>query len=702
MQRSDPVPELLALFRSGRVAEMEHLARSALQWLPEAPLVHELLGIALTAQARDGEALVHLERASALKPDDAQFLENLGLCQRKLGQFNEAERSLRRSLDVRPGSVETINALGSVLRSLERIAEAREQFERALSLNPGHAGARFNLAKVLRSQGDWPAAAATCREVLAIDPANIEATVALAEILHEPLGQIQQARGMAERALELLKSRARKSIDELPFLDSLANVFGGVGEPARALELLRLGLEIKAEPSRALRASFLARVLCEWDLADALEPIALRLGDPEDTGPAMVPWCMIAVPKARPVEQLVAARKFAKPLADRAHPLPPRASVAQKRDRIRVGYLCAHFNDHPTGHLLAGFFEHHDHDAFETFGYDASHLGPDDYRDRMERAFDAMVRISSLSNEAAASRIREDDIDILIDLDGWISGNRAPVAAMRPAPVQMQWIGFPGTLGAPWIDYIVADPMLIPEADEQFYQEKIIRLPDTYQPNDERWPVGEIKSRAAYGLPEDAIVLCSFNASYKITRDVFEAWLDLLDGVERSVLWILEPPAQATHNLRAAAERRGVSPGRLIFAPRLKAMEHRARIRHADIALDCFPCGSHTTGSDALHAGVPLVALKGDTFASRVSSSLLAAAGLPDLITNSLDEYRGKVLYLANNPNTLARIRARVEAARHSALFDAARFARNFEKALISAWERYVSGLPPASFSISD
>jgi predicted O-linked N-acetylglucosamine transferase (SPINDLY family) len=261
----------------------------------------------------------------------------------------------------------------------------------------------------------------------------------------------------------------------------------------------------------------------------------------------------------------------------------------------------------------------------------------------------------------------------------------------------MQWLGFPGTLGAPWIDYIVADRVLIRPQDEPHFSEKIIRLPHTYQANDDKRIAGTTQSRSAYGLPEEAIVFCSFNGAFKLTPEVFDCWLRLLQAVDRSVLWLLQPEDIAVRALVAKAASRGIDPARLIFAPMVELAEHLARLACADIALDCFPYGSHTTASDTLWAGVPLVALAGDTFASRVSASILTAAGLPELITSSLADYYNLALRLAGDPGALAGLRARVKDLRTSGpLFDTTLFTRDLERALAAAWERHCAGLAPA------
>ena len=327
----------------------------------------------------------------------------------------------------------------------------------------------------------------------------------------------------------------------------------------------------------------------------------------------------------------------------------------------------------------------------------------DDYRSRLERAFDRLVPIGELSNQAASQRIADDEVDIIIDISGWTMGSRPAVLAPRPAALQVQWLGYPGTLGAPWIDYIVADDVLIPASDEPNFSEKIIRLPDTYQPNDDKRPVGQTLHRQDYGLPDDAVVFCSFNQIYKVTPEIFEIWLKLLGAIDHSVLWLREPQAAAAEALRSRLATRGLDPGRLVFAPLVAAAsEHRARIAQADVALDCFPYGSHTTASDILWAGVPLVALMGETYAARASASVLTAAGLPELITRSLDDYQRLALRLASDREELARLKQRVQDRRRSAaLFDTARFTRNLEKAFIAIWERHPSGLAPDHVTIA-
>ena len=457
--------------------------------------------------------------------------------------------------------------------------------------------------------------------------------------------------------------------DNLDLIDLIANVLDGAGCTGEALQIFKAGIRFKNEPRRAIWAIFAARRACDWDFAALLEPQACLIGGVEGTIDESAPWRLLFLAGASASQQLAAARRSAQRIVDalpRVDALPPAGATAMRastRERIRIGYLSGDFYSHPVPHLMVGVIEQHDRARFDVIGYDFSPPADDDYRRRFEAGFDRMVPITAMSDHEAAQLIARDEIDIVVDLTGWTKRARPAVLAARPAPLQLQWLGYPGTLGAPWIDYIVADSVLIRPQDEHHFSEKIIRLPHTYQANDNKRVAAQMQGRSAYGLPEEAMVFCSFNGAFKLTPDMFECWLRLLQAVDRSVLWLLQPEDVAVRVLVAKAASRGVDPARLVFAPMVTPSEHLARIAQADLALDCFPYGSHTTASDTLWAGVPLVALAGDTFASRISASLVTAAGLPELIASSLADYYGLALRLAGDRDELARLKTRVSGA---------------------------------------
>ena len=355
--------------------------------------------------------------------------------------------------------------------------------------------------------------------------------------------------------------------------------------------------------------------------------------------------------------------------------------------RLRIGYLSNDLHEHATSYLVAELFGHHNRDQFEVFVYSYGQAGEHPIRTRMQRGAEHWVNCAGMPPVTIAERIFNDRIDILIDLKGYTRGGLPEVLASRPAPVIIQWLGYPGSMGTPFVDYIIADDVIIPLEQNAAYSEKIIRLPNTYQINDRERPLLAAKKRGDYGLPEDATVLCCFNQTYKITPAVFDVWMRILHDDASAVLWLFSPHKIVQDNLRMEAQKRGIAGERLIFADRLPQAEHIARYRHADVVLDTAPYGGHTTTSDALWVGVPVVALCGKSFASRVSASLLKAAGLPELIAPSLDIYETKIRELLKDDDKRAAIRNHLQQGRETLpLFDSAGFVKNLEAAYQQAW----------------
>jgi predicted O-linked N-acetylglucosamine transferase (SPINDLY family) len=359
---------------------------------------------------------------------------------------------------------------------------------------------------------------------------------------------------------------------------------------------------------------------------------------------------------------------------------PAPAMPRNPGQRIRIGYLSSDFQEHPAAYLVTELLELHDRAQFEVYAYS---YGPRDdgaMRQRIISAVDHFVDIAWEPDDLAVERIRSDGIDILVDLKGYTVGDRLGIMARRACPLQITWLGYPGTTGTTFIDYLIADPYIIQPGEEHDCSEQVLRLPQCYQPIDRKRTVAEPLARSAYGLPESGLVFCCFNQTFKITPDMFAAWMRILQAVPDSVLWLVDDNRWSTANLRAAAGAAGIAPERLVFAPRLPLAQHLARYKVADLALDTFPYTSHTTASDALWCGCPLVALRGETFAARVSGSILAAAQLPALIAQSLPDYETRVLKLATHRELLQDITRRVNAARDSApLFDTPAFTRHLE-----------------------
>jgi predicted O-linked N-acetylglucosamine transferase (SPINDLY family) len=351
---------------------------------------------------------------------------------------------------------------------------------------------------------------------------------------------------------------------------------------------------------------------------------------------------------------------------------------------------------------MAELFERHDRNRFEVFAYS---YGPDDkspMRARLAHAFDRFTDIGALSHREAARTIHADKVDILVDLKGYTHHARPAISAHRPAPVQVSYLGYPATMGADFIDYIIVDPFVVPAGQQPFFSERLVHLPGSYQVNDRRREVASARtSRPDHGLPPEGLVLCSFNNSYKISPAFFDIWMRQLRSAPGSVLWLLETNDLVKGNLRSEAGKRGVDPARLIFAPVVPPADHLGRHQHADLFLDTLPCNAHTTASDALWAGLPVLTCSGDTFAGRVAGSLLMAMGMPELVTGSLEAYQQTALALARDPQRLTALRQKLQEKRDtSALFDLPKLTGNIEAAFARMWQTWLSQQKPVAFSI--
>jgi len=417
-------------------------------------------------------------------------------------------------------------------------------------------------------------------------------------------------------------------------------------------------------------------------------------------GRADSPFHFLAISES-PASQLRCARTL---VADECPPAPRPLWRGERyaHDRIRVAYVSADFHEHAVPRLMAGLLERHDRQRFEVT---ALSLGPDQrdaMRSRLVAAADRFLDVRDRDDRAVAALMRELEIDIAVDLQGYTRGCRPGIFAHRAVPVQVNWLGYPGTMGAGYMDYILADRHVVPPDRDAHYAEKVVRLPDCYQVNDaDRRVAGDAPPRSALGLPEDGFVFCCFNNNYKIAPRVFDVWMRLLLAVDRSVLWLLEDNATAAANLRREAARRGVDAARIVFAPRARMEDHLARQRRADLFLDTRPYNAHVTASDALWVGVPLVTCPGDTFAGRVAASLLHAAGLPELVAGSWEEYERLARTLATDRDRLASLRGRLARDRATCpLFDTDRFRRHIESAYGTLHERAQRGEPPASFDV--
>jgi protein O-GlcNAc transferase len=693
-------------------------------------------------------------------PDHEVAWHNLGLVEHMTGRHAQAAEYIGKAIGLKPDYARAYANLAAVLRETRQLEAARETAQRAVRLDPGFAPAHGNLGNILEDIGELEAAAMAYLEACRIDPFFIEAHTNAAEILHrlgrpeealnicraiaakradaaEPyfvmgnilraLLRLDEAGAAFRRAIALRPDYAEAHCNLGNILQHRGDLPGAIAAYENALALkpgmaeahcnLGAAYETQRRLDDALRAYgqavalnpdlvgvrtqmlHLRRAICDWADIEADEKATLAAIADHD-GPTP-PFSLLSMESGHAL-QLAVARRWAGALHARPcfthHPPEP----AERGRKLRIGYLSADFFRHATAVLMAGLFEAHDHSRFEIVAYSYGADDRSELRQRLGNAFDRFVDLNGIGDREAAQRIYDDKIDILVDLKGYTMFARSDIAAFRPAPIQVNFVGYPGTMGADFIDYVLADPITLPMDQQAFYAEKIVQLPDSYQPNDNRRRIAErTPTRAECGLPEAGFVFCCFNNSYKLTPKFFDVWMRLLAAVPGSVLWLYDSNRRVKDNLRREAEARGIDPGRLVFAPHMMTADHLARQRLADLFLDTLPYNAHTTTSDALWAGLPVITLGGDTFAGRVAASLLHAVGLPELVTHSLAGYEALALELARDRERLGAIRQRLLATRRSApAFDTGRYARHLEAAFTRMWDIWAEGGSPQPFAV--
>ncbi len=607
------------------------------------------------------------------------------------GQLAQAGALYRQILELQPGHFDALHLLGVIAQQSGNLQRAVELISQAIKINPRNADAYSNLGNALRDLKRHAEAMACYDSALRIKPDYVEPLynrgLALQEVRRneEALASYDRALGLRPDYADALYNRSVALQDLKRYADA-------------AVSFERLIGIAPEYPYAAGKLCYTRLQCCDWthyrsDMRQVVRAVT-------DGKRACDPFSFAALSDSA-AAQLLCARTYA---ADKYPPSPVPVWTGQHyaHDKIRIAYLSADFHNHATAYLMAGLFEKHDKDRFEvtamSFGPDAQ----DGMRERLVHAFDRFVDVRGRSDHDAAMLLREMEIDIAVDLKGYTQDNRTGILAQRAAPIQVNYLGHPGTMGASYIDYIVADARLIGPQDRACYSEQVVCLPNCYQVNDDTRPISaQTLSRAEAGLPQAGFIFCCFNNNYKITPDVFDVWMRLLQQVPGSVLWLLEDNPVASGNLRREAASRGIASERLVFAPRMKLDEHLARHRLADLFLDTLPYTAHTTASDALWAGLPVLTCSGETFAARVASSLLDAIGLPELIAGSLEEYQALAHKLATRPDMLAEVRARLESNRMTRpLFDTDRFRRHIESAYVTMWERHQRGDSPASFDV--
>lgn len=609
-----------------------------------------LHGMVLRRLGRTAAALDRYAEMLAVDPNHAEGHLNRANAFNDLQRWAEALGSAERALSITPGFAGAMNAAGIALLGLGRAGEAKTRFQDAIALDPQYADALVNLGNAIAGAGDAPLALTFYDRALAINPRLIAG------------------------------------------LNGRGNALAALQRWVEASEAYDRSVAVQPTYPGLLGQRLYARMkLCDWrdfDIlrGEVLTGIRSRLL-------SSTPFALLAVSENAQDER-TCAETYVRQFLGTAPVSPPRPPPAP---RIRVAYFSADFHNHATAHLMAEVFELHDRSQFEITAFSFGKQSDDAVRQRLVPAFERFFDVAGMDDRAVVELSRGLGIDIAVDLKGYTLDARTGIFVRRAAPIQVNYLGYPGTMGASFVDYLIADPVVVPNDAREAYAEKIAYLPGCYQPNDrQRDDPPPATARHDHGLPETGFVFGCFNSNYKITPDVFAVWMRLLRQVEGSVLWLFRDDPAAAENLRRVAQTSGVDPARLIFAEPRTKRAHLERLRHMDLFLDTSPYNAHTTGSDALWMGTPMVTMPGATFAARVGASLLTAAGAPDLIAGSWTEYEALAVALARDSARLARIRTHLAKDRlQKRLFDTPRFTHDLEALYRAMQERRLSGQEP-------
>ena len=650
-------------------------------------------GLAHRAMGRAAQALADYDRALALDPgyDEAQY--NRGVALMDLQRAAEALAAFEAVMPAYGANAEMLNNRGVALWNLKRPAEALDSYERALAIEPAFAEAWGNRGLALRDLMRSDEALASFDQVLRLEPRNAVAWNSRGNVLRD-MKNYDAAIECYSRAIEIRPDYAEAIVNRGYTLWTLKLYPAGTLDVERGLAL---------EPDYPYGRGELLHVRmfsADWhDFAARKSELEwlVRAGTR-----AVQPFIFQAIAQS-PQDAQACSRSWARDKHPPVPAAPHDPAARQGREKIRIGYLSGEFRQQATAILMAGLYERHDRARFEIVALDSGLNDGSEMRARLEKAFDRWIDISKLSDQEAADAIRAADIDILVSLNGYFGEARMGVFARRPAPLQVNYLGFPATLGAAYIDYIIADRIVIPDDEQSFYDEKVVTLPGCYQANDDRGrPLAPLPSRDEAGLPSSGVVFCNFNNAYKLTPGTFDSWMRIVKAVDGSVLWLLGSPAPYAANLRREAEARGVAPERLIFAPDLPTDQHLARMSLADLFLDGLPYNAHTTGSDALWAGVPLITQAGTTFPGRVAASLLAAIGLPELVTQNAADFEALAIKLASDPQVRGQFKAKLAVNKSTcALFDTDLFRRHLEAGYERMWQSWLAGEEPKGFAVT-
>jgi len=638
-------------------------------------------------------SLVSFNQAIKIKPDYAEAYYNRGNALQELKRLEEALASYGKAISIKPDYAEAYNNRGNTLQELKRLEEALVSYGKAISIKPDYAEAYYNRGNALQELKRLEEALASYGKAISIKPDYAEAYNNRGNTLQE-LKRLEEALVSYGKAISIKP-------DYIDAHYSLGTVFKELKRFDEAVACYDKVLHIKPDYKFAIGLLQHVKMLtCNWGNFDNQKDLILQKIDSNEI--VIPPFVLLGLADTptthRSCSEIYIKENF--PQNSTLVVIPKYI----KKNKIRLGYYSADFRTHAVAILIAELIEVHNKEQFELIAFSFGPDEKDEMQTRLSKSFDQFIDVGNKSDQAVAELSRQLGIDIAIDLVGLTGDCRPGIFSYRAAPIQVNYLGDPGTMGANFMDYIIADHTLIPAKSQEFYSEKVIYLPNSYQVNDRKRVISDEQfSRAELGLPEDGFVFCCFNNNYKILPETFDGWMRVLKAVEGSVLWLFQDNEFAYENLKKEAQDRGVEASRLVFAKRLPLEGHLARHRKADLFLDTFPYNAHTTASDALWAGLPVLTMMGESFASRVAASLLNAIDLPELITSSQDQYETLAIELATNPAKLKAIKTKLDSNRLTTpLFDTPRFTKHLEDAYSKMYERYHTDLPPEHIYIEE
>ncbi len=764
--------EAARLLNQGHAGAAVALCRRAVADAPGERQCWELLGVAATGSGDRAAALEAFRRVLRIDPAYVPGIVNLGAVLATMGRAHEAAERFRAALALAPSHFDAATFLVRILAESGDIEAAQAAAEPALVNQPDNVALRVEYAKVQLRRGNRASAVAGLKSALRHEPANIAALLLLGRLQHQAgnfeaaldcarralvvtppsvaalalaaelnaergrtgealkhaqaairqdarspdaqraLALVLQKQGDREGAIRAFETAVALAPQRADLLAALADVQSRIGRRDDAIASLQRAIAADENFAEARARLFVElRDLCRWDEADSLRreidgdvQRALASG----LRPAEAPFIDVMLHEDPALNRAV-ARGWAGEVERRAGGLQHPAWRVATGGPLIVGYLSDELRDHPIGHHLAGLFARHDRSRVRVHAYSYGRDDDSGWARRARAGADRFVDVGALGDEAAAAQIAADGVHILVDLKGYTTNARLEILALRPAPLQASWLGFPGSYGAGFMDYILSDRIVTPPDFQPFFDEALCCLPNTYQVNDDRLEIDApplartAENRIAAGLPADGFVFCCFNKAFKVPASLFDLWLEILGAVPGSCLWLWGRDPRASEAMRARARAHGIDPARLVFAQRVPLRQHLRRIALADLALDSMPYNGHATTANALWTGVPVLCVLGRHFASRVSASLLTAAGLPEMVMPDRDSYRRRAIELAQQPGTLRSLRDRLTGAQSSApFFDTARFVRNLERAYETMWARHARGEKPALLAIEE